>query len=176
MGIMLQDSFLFSGTIKDNIRYAKLDATDEEIIEASKAVCAHDFIMEFPDGYDTEVTEGGASLSAGQKQLIAFARALLADPRILILDEATSSIDTETEKTLQKGLERLLEGRTSFIIAHRLSTIKNSSRIMYIADKGIAECGNHEELMEKQGRYYDLYMAQYKSILPLPMHQSTSFL
>ena len=162
MGIMLQDSFLFSGTIKDNIRYAKLDATDEEIIEASKAVCAHDFIMEFPDGYDTEVTEGGASLSAGQKQLIAFARALLADPRILILDEATSSIDTETEKTLQKGLERLLEGRTSFIIAHRLSTIKNSSRIMYIADKGIQECGSHEELMEKQGRYYDLYMAQYK--------------
>ncbi len=162
MGIMLQDSFLFSGSIKDNIRYAKLDATDEEIIEASKAVCAHDFIMEFPDGYETEVTEGGSSLSAGQKQLIAFARALLADPRILILDEATSSIDTETEKTLQKGLERLLEGRTSFIIAHRLSTIKNSDRIMYIADKGIAECGSHDELMEKQGRYYDLYMAQYK--------------
>ena len=162
MGIMLQDSFLFSGTIKDNIRYAKLDATDEEIIEASKAVCAHDFIMEFPDGYDTEVTEGGASLSAGQKQLIAFARALLADPRILILDEATSSIDTETEKTLQKGLERLLEGRTSFIIAHRLSTIKNSNRILYIADKGVAECGSHDELMEKQGRYYELYMAQYK--------------
>ena len=162
MGIMLQDSFLFSGTIKDNIRYAKPDATDEEIIEASKAVCAHDFIMEFPDGYDTEVTEGGSSLSAGQKQLIAFARALLADPRILILDEATSSIDTETEKTLQKGLERLLEGRTSFIIAHRLSTIKNSSRIMYIADKGIAECGTHDELMGKRGRYYDLYMAQYK--------------
>lgn len=162
MGIMLQDSFLFSGTIKDNIRYAKPDATDEEIIEASKAVCAHDFIMQFPDGYDTEVTEGGASLSAGQKQLIAFARALLADPRILILDEATSSIDTETEKALQKGLERLLVGRTSFIIAHRLSTIKKSSRIMYIADKGIAECGSHDELIEKKGKYYDLYMAQYK--------------
>ncbi|MBE7050277.1 MAG: ABC transporter ATP-binding protein [Ruminococcaceae bacterium] len=162
MGIMLQDSFLFSGTIKDNIRYAKLDATDEEIIEASKAVCAHDFIIGLPKGYDTEVTEGGASLSAGQKQLIAFARALLSDPRILILDEATSSIDTETEKILQKGLERLLEGRTSFIIAHRLSTIKNASRIMYIADKGVAECGSHDELMEKQGRYYELYMAQYK--------------
>lgn len=162
MGIMLQDSFLFSGTIKDNIRYSKLDATDEEVIEAAKAVCAHEFIMQFPDGYDTMVTEGGSSLSAGQKQLIAFARALLADPAILILDEATSSIDTETEITLQKGLERLLEGRTSFIIAHRLSTIKNSSRIMYIANKGIAECGSHDELIQKQGKYYDLYMAQYK--------------
>lgn len=162
MGIMLQDSFLFSGTIADNIRYSKLDAPDEEIIEAAKAVCAHDFIVEFPDGYDTMVTEGGSSLSAGQKQLIAFARALLADPAILILDEATSSIDTETEIMLQKGLERLLEGRTSFIIAHRLSTIKNSSRIMYIANKGIAECGPHDELIEKQGKYYELYMAQYK--------------
>lgn len=162
MGIMLQDSFLFSGTIKDNIRYSKLDATDEEVIEAAKAVCAHEFIMQFPEGYDTMVTEGGSSLSAGQKQLIAFARALLADPAILILDEATSSIDTETEITLQKGLERLLEGRTSFIIAHRLSTIKNSSRIMYIANKGIAECGSHDELIQKQGKYYELYMAQYK--------------
>lgn len=162
MGIMLQDSFLFSGTIADNIRYSKLDATDEEIIEASKAVCAHDFIMQFPKGYDTIVTEGGSSLSAGQKQLIAFARALLADPAILILDEATSSIDTETEIALQKGLERLLEGRTSFIIAHRLSTIKNSSRIMYIADKSIAECGTHDELIAKGGKYCDLYMAQYK--------------
>ncbi|MBE7051338.1 MAG: ABC transporter ATP-binding protein [Ruminococcaceae bacterium] len=162
MGIMLQDSFLFSGTIADNIRYSKLDATDEEVIEASKAVCAHDFIMEFPDGYNTVVTEGGSSLSAGQKQLIAFARALLADPAILILDEATSSIDTETEIALQKGLERLLEGRTSFIIAHRLSTIKNSSRIMYIANKSIAECGTHDELLEKGGKYAELYMAQYK--------------
>ena len=162
MGIMLQDSFLFSGTIKENIRYSKLDATDEEIIEASKAVCAHDFIMQFSDGYDTIVTEGGSSLSSGQKQLIAFARALLADPKILILDEATSSIDTETEITLQKGLERLLKGRTSFIIAHRLSTIKNSTRIMYIANKGIAECGSHDELIKKQGKYYDLYMAQYR--------------
>jgi len=162
MGIMLQDSFLFSGTIADNIRYSKLDATDEEIIEAAKAVCAHDFIMEFPDGYNTMVTEGGSSLSAGQKQLIAFARALLADPAILILDEATSSIDTETEIMLQKGLERLLEGRTSFIIAHRLSTIKNSSKIMYIANKGIAECGSHDELIAKKGKYYELYMAQYK--------------
>ena len=162
MGIMLQDSFLFSGTIIDNIRYSKADATDEEVIEAAKAVCAHDFISELPEGYNTMVNEGGTSLSAGQKQLIAFARALLADPKILILDEATSSIDTETEMALQKGLERLLVGRTSFIIAHRLSTIKNSSRIMYIADKSIAESGTHDELIEKQGRYYELYMAQYK--------------
>ena len=162
MGIMLQDSFLFSGTIADNIRYGKLDATDEEVIEASKAVCAHDFIMEFPDGYNTIVTEGGSSLSAGQKQLIAFARALLADPAILILDEATSSIDTETEIALQTGLDRLLKGRTSFVIAHRLSTIKNSTKIMYIADKCIAEAGTHEELLEKGGRYTELYMAQYK--------------
>lgn len=162
MGIMLQDSFLFSGSIRDNIRYSRLDATDEEVIEAAKSVCAHDFIMSFPNGYDTIVTEGGSSLSAGQKQLIAFARALLADPAILILDEATSSIDTETEIMLQKGLEKLLEGRTSFIIAHRLSTIKNSSKIMYIANKGIAECGTHEELLKKKGSYYELYMAQYK--------------
>ncbi|MBQ8525393.1 MAG: ABC transporter ATP-binding protein [Clostridia bacterium] len=162
MGIMLQDSFLFSGTIMDNIRYSRLDATDEQVIEAAKAVCAHDFIMQFPKGYETEVNEGGTSLSAGQKQLIAFARALLADPAILILDEATSSIDTETEIALQKGLERLLQGRTSFIIAHRLSTIKNSTKIMYIADKNIAESGTHDELITKGGRYYELYMAQYK--------------
>ncbi len=162
LGIMLQDSFLFSGSVMENIRYGRLDATDDEVIEASKAVCAHDFIMEFPDGYNTIINEGGSSLSAGQKQLIAFARALLADPAILILDEATSSIDTETEIALQKGLDRLLEGRTSFIIAHRLSTIKNSSRIMYICNKNIAESGTHEELIAMKGRYYSLYMAQYK--------------
>lgn len=162
MGIMLQDSFLFSGTIMDNIRYSKKDATDEEVMEAAKAVCAHEFIMEFPDGYNTMVNEGGTVFSAGQKQLIAFARALLADPAILILDEATSSIDTETEIVLQKGLDRLLEGRTSFIIAHRLSTIKNSDRIMYVCNKQIAESGTHDELIAKKGRYYKLYMAQYK--------------
>lgn len=162
MGIMLQDSFLFSGTIMDNIRYSKLDATDDEVIEAAKAVCAHDFIIQFPDGYNTEINEDGSGLSAGQRQLIAFARTLLANPAILILDEATSSIDTETEIALQKGLERLLVGRTSFIIAHRLSTIKNSSKIMYICNKNIAESGSHDELMELKGNYYNLYMAQYK--------------
>ena len=162
MGIMLQDSFLFSGTIMDNIRYSKLDATDDEVIEAAKAVCAHKFISELPDGYNTEIREGGSGLSAGQKQLIAFARTLLCDPAILILDEATSSIDTETEIDLQKGLEQLLKGRTSFVIAHRLSTIKNSSKIMYVANKTIEESGTHEELLEKKGKYYNLYMAQYK--------------
>lgn len=135
MGVMMQDSFIFSGTIMDNIRYGNFSATDEEVIRAAKTVCAHDFIMEMENGYQTQVNERGSRLSAGQRQLISFARALLADPKILILDEATSSIDTETEIILQKGLNELLKGRTSFIIAHRLSTIKNSSCIMYV-DKG----------------------------------------
>lgn len=161
MGIMLQDSFIFSGTIMDNIRYGKLDATDEEVIEAAKIVQAHEFIMEFENGYYTEVNERGSRLSAGQRQLISFARALLADPRILILDEATSSIDTQTELLLQKGLDELLKGRTSFIIAHRLSTIKNSSRIMYIDDGRIVESGTHDELMSLKGHYYNLCQSQY---------------
>lgn len=161
MGIMLQDSFIFSGTIMDNIRYGKLDATDEEVIAAAKAVKAHDFIIEFEDGYDTEVNERGTRLSVGQRQLISFARTLLANPKILVLDEATSSIDTKTEIALQKGLEELLKGRTSFIIAHRLSTIKNAKKIMYI-DKGqILEQGTHEELMNKKGAYWSLYTSQY---------------
>lgn len=162
MGIMLQDSFLFSGTIMDNIKYSKLDATDEEVYEVAKAVCAHDSIMSLPDGYNTMVTERGSSLSAGQKQLICFARTLLANPKILILDEATSNIDTETELALQKGLNKLLEGRTSFIIAHRLSTIKACSKIMYIADGNIQESGTHEELLNKRGKYYELYNSQFK--------------
>lgn len=161
MGIMLQDSFIFSGTIMDNIRYGKLDATDEEVVEAAKIVQAHEFIMEFENGYYTEVNERGSRLSVGQRQLISFARALLANPRILILDEATSSIDTQTELLLQKGLDELLKGRTSFIIAHRLSTIKNSSRIMYIDDGRIVECGTHDELMSLKGHYYNLYQSQY---------------
>lgn len=160
MGIMLQDSFIFSGTIMDNIRYGKLDATEEEIIAAAKTVCADDFIREFENGYMTEVNERGSKLSQGQRQLISFARTLLANPRILILDEATSSIDAQTERLLQKGLNELLKGRTSFIIAHRLSTVKNCDRIMYVADKGIAESGSHDELMAQRGRYYKLYSAQ----------------
>lgn len=161
MGIMLQDSFLFSGTIMDNIRYSRLDATDEEVIEAAKAVCAHEFIMEAENGYQTEVNERGSRLSVGQRQLISFARALLADPRILILDEATSNIDTRTEKALQEGLSRLLKGRTSFIIAHRLSTIQHADMIMVVNKGHIAESGSHEELMKQKGEYYDLVMSQW---------------
>ena len=165
IGVMMQDSFIFSGTIMDNIRYGNFSATDEEVIRAAKTVCAHDFIMEMENGYQTQVNERGSRLSAGQRQLISFARALLADPKILILDEATSSIDTETEIILQKGLNELLKGRTSFIIAHRLSTIKNSSCIMYV-DKGtILEKGTHDELMAQKGEYYKLYMSQYASLM-----------
>ena len=165
MGVMMQDSFIFSGTIMDNIRYGNFSATDEEVIRAAKTVCAHDFIMEMENGYQTQVNERGSRLSAGQRQLISFARALLADPKILILDEATSSIDTETEIILQKGLNELLKGRTSFIIAHRLSTIKNASCILYV-DKGtILEKGTHDELMAQKGEYYKLYMSQYASLM-----------
>lgn len=160
MGIMMQDSFIFSGTIADNIRYGKLDATQEEIEKAGKIVCADPFIREMPKGYETQVRERGSMLSQGQKQLISFARTLLCDPAILILDEATSSIDVQTEKALQTGLNRMLKGRTSFIIAHRLSTIRGCDKIMYIDDGGIAEAGTHEELMKKKGRYYKLYTAQ----------------
>lgn len=160
MGIMLQDTFIFSGTIMDNIRYGRLDATEDEIIAAAKTVCADEFIREFEQGYMTEVNERGSKLSQGQRQLISFARTLLADPRILILDEATSSIDAKTERLLQKGLNELLKGRTSFIIAHRLSTIKNCDRIMYVSNKGILECGSHDELMALRGHYYRLYTAQ----------------
>lgn len=164
MGIMLQDSFIFSGTIEDNIRYGKLDATREEIERASRTVCADRFIQRMKEGYDTEVKERGALLSQGQKQLISFARTLLSDPKILVLDEATSSIDVQTEKDLQEGLNELLKGRTSFIIAHRLSTIRTCDRIMYIDNHGITECGSHDELMAKKGDYYHLYTAQMKEV------------
>ncbi len=160
MGIMLQDSFIFSGTIEDNIRYGKLDATLDEIRAASRVVCADSFIEGMKDGYQTEVKERGSLLSQGQRQLISFARTLLSDPAILVLDEATSSIDVQTEKALQQGLNAMLQGRTSFIIAHRLSTIKNCDKIMYISDGGIKECGTHAELMAKKGAYYKLYTAQ----------------
>ncbi|MBC6127441.1 ABC transporter ATP-binding protein [Listeria booriae] len=167
MGVMLQDTFIFSGTILENIRYGKLDATEEEVIAAAKVVRAHDFISALKDGYHAEVKERGSTLSAGQRQLISFARALLADPKILILDEATSSIDTQTEMLLQEGLEKLLEGRTSFIIAHRLSTIKNSSRIFYIDNGRIQESGSHDELMAKKGYYYQLYQSQFDMLQAL---------
>lgn len=161
MGIMTQDNFLFSGTIKDNIRYGKLDATDEEIVAAAKAVNAHDFIMRLEKGYDTELSERGGGLSIGQRQLLAFARTMVSDPKILILDEATSSIDTKTELLVQEGIEHLLAGRTSFVIAHRLSTIQKADRIFVVDDGRIVEEGNARELMEKRGIYYQLYMAQF---------------
>ncbi|MDT2801275.1 ABC transporter ATP-binding protein [Vagococcus lutrae] len=161
MGVMLQDTFVFSGTILDNIQYGNPQASREEIIAAAKVVRAHDFIKELKDGYDTVVEERGSTLSAGQRQLISFARALLADPKILILDEATSSIDTKTEQLLQDGLQKLLHGRTSFIIAHRLSTIKNCDKIFYIDKGNIQESGTHDKLMAQKGRYHYLYQSQY---------------
>ena len=163
MSVMMQDSFIFSGTIMDNIRYGRLDATDEEVIQAAKTVSAHDFIMRMPKGYMTEVNERGSSLSQGQKQLISFARALLNNPKILILDEATSSIDTHTEMLIQKALDVLLKGRTSFVIAHRLSTIRNADCIMVVQDGHIAEHGNHDELIKIPGGHYrGLCEAQYR--------------
>lgn len=161
MGVMTQDNFIFHGTVRENIAYGKLDATDEEIIRAAKAVDAHDFIMKMEKGYDTELKEQGAGLSIGQRQLMAFARTMISEPKILILDEATSSIDTHTELMVQKGIEALLKGRTSFVIAHRLSTIQNADRIFVIDQGGIREQGSPAELLEKKGAYYKLYMAQF---------------
>ena len=163
LGIMTQDNYLFSGTIRDNIKYGKTDATDEEMIAAAKAVHAHDFIEKMENGYDTVITERGGGLSNGQRQLIAFARTLLTDPKILILDEATSNIDTKTEILVQRGIEELLKKRTSFVVAHRLSTIKNADRIFFIDDGGILEWGDHESLMAKKGAYYNLYASQFVS-------------
>lgn len=160
LGIMMQDSFIFSGTILDNIRYGRLDATEAEIREAARRVRADDFIREMPEGYHTAVNERGSRLSQGQKQLIAFARTLLSDPRILILDEATSSIDTKTERLLQDGIQEMLKNRTSFVVAHRLSTIKSCDRILYIGNKGIVESGSHDALMALHGAYWALYTAQ----------------
>lgn len=164
MGVMTQDNFIFHGTIRDNILYGKMDATEEEMIAAAKAVNAHDFIMKMEKGYDTELKERGAGLSIGQRQLIAFARTMISMPKILILDEATSSIDTHTEILVQQGIEALLSGRTSFVIAHRLSTIQNADRIFVINHGGIAEQGTPAELLKKKGAYYDLYMAQFAAL------------
>lgn len=161
LGIMMQESFIFSGTIMENIRYGNLEASDEAVIKVSKMVHAHEFIMRFDKGYHTEVKESGSSLSEGEKQLIAMARTLLKDPKILILDEATSSIDTQTEKLVQKGLDTLIQGRTSFIIAHRLSTIKNCDQIFYISDRNIVERGNHETLLKEKGLYYQLVNSRF---------------
>ena len=162
MGIVLQDTFLFSGTVMDNIRYGRLDATDEEVIAAAKLANAHEFITRLPEGYQTQLTERGSNLSQGQRQLIAIARAVLADPRILILDEATSSVDTRTEMLIQEALGKLLRGRTSFVIAHRLSTIHNADQVLVIEDGRIVEQGTHDALMARQGRYYELYMSQFR--------------
>lgn len=156
VGVMMQDTFLFRGTIMDNIRFSKPDATDEECIEAAKKVCAHDFIINKSEGYNTVISGQGSELSAGEKQLVSFARLILGDPKVIILDEATSNIDSETEKLVQEMFKTVLKGRTSFVIAHRLSTIRNADRILYIDDKSVLEDGNHDELVKKQGYYYRL--------------------
>lgn len=161
IGYVLQTPHLFSGTIKDNIAYGMLEASELDVIRAAKLVNAHDFIMKFEKGYETEVGEGGAKLSTGEKQLISFARAILANPKLFILDEATSSVDTETELVVQEAIQKVLNGRTSFIIAHRLSTIRSADRILVIEKGKIIEDGTHDELMKNQGHYYNLYTHQY---------------
>lgn len=165
MGVMTQENFIFHGTVRENILYGKMDATEEEMIAAAKAVNAHDFIMKMEKGYDTELKERGAGLSIGQRQLIAFARTMISMPKILILDEATSSIDTHTEILVQHGIEALLAGRTSFVIAHRLSTIQNADRIFVIDHGGIVEQGSPKELLARRGAYYELYMAQFADVV-----------
>ena len=162
ISIVLQDTHLFTGTIADNIRYGKLDATMDEVIEAAKLANAHSFIKRLPNGYDTMLSGDGANLSQGQRQLLAIARAAIADPPVLILDEATSSIDTRTEKLIEKGMDRLMENRTVFVIAHRLSTVRNSNAIMVLDHGEIIERGSHDELIAQKGRYYQLYTGQFE--------------
>ena len=165
LGIVLQDTFIFSGTIRENIRYGRIDATDEEVEEAAKIVGAHEFISNLPDGYDTEVRERGSRLSVGQRQLLSFARAILANPKILILDEATSSVDAYTEFLIQRALEKLFEGRTSIVIAHRLSTVRNADKIYVIESGEVKEVGNHEELIALGGLYKSLYEKQFTDVV-----------
>jgi ATP-binding cassette subfamily B protein len=162
IGVVLQEAFLFSDTVMNNLKYARKGATDEECIEAAKEANAHDFIMNLPQGYDTMLTERGANLSQGQRQMITIARAMVAQPKLMILDEATSNVDTRTEKLIQDGLRKLMEGKTSFSIAHRLATIRDSSRIMVLNGGEIVEFASHDELMKKKGFYYALYMSQFK--------------
>lgn len=164
LGIVLQDTYLFSGTVMENIRYGRLDATDEEVVEAAKLANADQFISRLPHGYNTEISEQGSNFSQGQRQLMAIARAVLADPAILILDEATSSVDTRTEMHIQEALLRLMEGRTSFVIAHRLSTIENADQVLVVNDNRIIERGSHDELLAEGGFYHDLYMSQYRRL------------
>ena len=162
LGMVLQDTHLFTGTVKDNIRYGKLDATDEEIIKAAKIVNAHSFITRLPHGYDTMLSGDGSNLSQGQRQLLSIARAAVADPPVLILDEATSSIDTRTERLIEKGMDALMDGRTVFVIAHRLSTVRNSNAIMVLENGEIIERGDHEDLLKQKGKYYQLYTGQFE--------------
>jgi ATP-binding cassette subfamily B multidrug efflux pump len=168
LGIVLQDSFLFSGAVMDNIRYGRLDATDQEVVAAAQLANADTFIRHLPDGYQTQLAERGANLSQGQRQLLTVARALLANPAILVLDEATSSVDTRTEQHIQEALGRLMKGRTNLVIAHRLSTIRNADVILVINDGRIIERGSHSELMERRGFYQNLYMSQFKGHAPPP--------
>jgi ATP-binding cassette subfamily B protein len=162
IGIVLQDTFLFSDTVMNNIRYGRLDASDEEVIAAAKVVSADTFVERLPDGYQTVLGERGSGLSQGQRQLIAIARVALMNPRILILDEATSSVDTRTERLIQKAFEQILQGRTSFVIAHRLSTIRNADQVLMLRDGEIIERGTHQSLLDQNGAYYDLYMSQFR--------------
>jgi ATP-binding cassette subfamily B protein len=162
LGLVLQDTFMFSGTVMDNIRYGRLDATDEECIKAAKLADADHFIRQLPQGYQTNLSERASNLSQGQRQLLSIARAILADPAILILDEATSSVDTRTEARIQKALLRLMEGRTSFVIAHRLSTIRDADQVLVINDGEIVEKGSHQQLLDRKGFYHHLYVSQFK--------------